>query len=112
MRGRARDPLPRSSPRARRGRSAARPIPARRALFRDRLRRRSCRFLPQAVAEAILPEAEVALFDREAARAAHVKLKPRFPGHPDTAVNLDDNPPRRTIAIRRTTCRARGVQSE
>src|SRR3546814_4556277 len=30
---------------------------------------------------------------------SHVKMKPRFPGHPDTAVNLDAIARRRIIAV-------------
>src|SRR3546814_20134019 len=45
-------------------------------------------FSCQPVDENILPEKEVALFDREAALAAHVEVEPDLPRHPDAAVNL------------------------
>src|SRR3546814_2022886 len=56
---------------------------------RARLRGRSCACSCKAVDEDIRPEQAAALFDREAAGAAHVEVEADVPGHADAAVNLD-----------------------
>src|SRR5690606_34773376 len=87
-------------------------IRATRRRWRERFQGRSCGFSRQAVNKNIFPEQQIALFDREAARAARVEVETKLPRHADAAVDLNAVARCGVISLGRRNPRGRGGGDE